>query len=359
MKIEKIIKTFAIVAFTIGSVFTFSQTTEAATISIEKAAQKIYKAETKAYNTKKDTSVTVKVAAPASSKKAIKKVFGKLEDVLVKEELGDVDLTYVVRNTYVRPAIGELTKRLGKDNCSPRGISNPGRDRFFYYPAHDAAVQTASYKNGVLTIKFDIKGSKKWYRDQYYENTCLAKCVAQLRERTEGMSEKDKAWTVAQWVDERFVYSGKYGDASRTAYHFFLEGLPVASGECEQHANAYQLFGCLMGLNAGFLEDGHNHAFGCVKIDGEVYVYDGTESNTGDWERIVRNEGNEYSLRVSNIAGVKEWVDGISVGEWCLLTPEEFAQVVSCSDPDDWRIYWKIGGKWDGSSKYEMVKDLI
>ena len=194
----------------------------------------------------------------------------------------------------------------------------------------------------MLTIKFDIKGSKSWYRDQYYENTCLAECVEELRERTEGMSEKDKAWIVAQWVDERFVYSGKYEDGSRSAYHFFLEGQPIASGVCEQQARAYQLFECLMGMNAGFVTSGSAHAFGCVKIDGEVYYYDGTESKTLDWEAFIKGQAN--ALKISNIAGVKEWVDGTTVGEWCLLTADEYVQTVSLStEPSEWTIYWKLG----------------
>lgn len=343
MKIEKILKTFAIAAVMAGSVFTFSQTTEAvATVSIEKAAQKIYKAETKAYNTKKDVSVTVKIASPLRTKKAISKVTGELENALIKEELGDVDLTYVVRNTYVRPSIGEFIDHIGISNCHSKGT----KARIFYYPSNDAAFQTATYKNGVLTIKFDIKGSKKWYRDQYYENTCLAKCVEELREQTAGMSEKDKAWTVAQWVDERFVYSGKYSDGSRTAYHIFLEAgtgeNPSASGECEQQARAYQLFECLMGMNAGFVTSGSAHAFGCVKIDGEVYYYDGTESKTDEWNAMTLDA--EKFAKNCVIDNFKEWVDGTTVGEWCLLTADEYVQTVSLStEPSEWTIYWKLG----------------
>lgn len=341
MKIEKIVKTFAIAAVMMGSVFTFSQTTEAAaTVSIEKAAQKIYKAETKAYNTKKDTSVTVKVTAPSKAKKAIQKVIENVEDALIKEELGNVDLTYVMRGRFIRPSIGKLVSRLGKDNCDSFG----SKTKYFYYPANDAAIQNISYKNGVMTVKLDIKGSKKWYRDQYYENTCLAKCVEELREQTDGLSEKDKAWTVGMWVQDHFWYDGDYDDGSRTAYSLIWkkEG---ACGDCEQEAIANQLFACLMGLNTGYVCD-DVHAWNCVKIDGEVYYFDGTDSLTSDWNRIVRNNGNEYSLDVSTIANFKEWVDGTTIGEWCLLTQNEFIQS-SADDwnPSEWETYWKLGSR--------------
>lgn len=339
MKFEKIIKTFAIAALTAGSVFTFSQTTEAATVSIEKAAEKIYKAETKAYNTKKDTSVTVKVAAPSKAKKAIQKVIENVEDALIKEELGDVDLTYVMRGRFIRPSIGKLVSRLGKDNCD----SGRRKTKYFYYPAQDAAIQNISYKNGVLIVKLDIKGSKKWYRDQYYENTCLAKCVEELREQTDGLSEKDKAWTVGMWVQDHF-WNDQEDDVYITNYSAIWkkEG---AHGKCEQEAIANQLFACLMGLNVGYVGDAV-HAWNCVKIDGEIYYFDGTDSLTGDWEAF--NKGQANALKISNIAEVKEWVDGTTIGEWCLLTQDEYTQVYDSYygwNPDEWEIYWKLGSR--------------
>lgn len=336
MKIKKIMKTFAIAAVMASSIFTFSQTTKAATVSIEKAAEKIYKAETKAYETKKDVSVTVKVAAPSKTKKAIQKVIENVEDALIKEELGDVDLTYVMRGRFIRPSIGKLVSRLGKDNCD----SGRRKTKYFYYPAQDAAIQNISYKNGVLIVKFDIKGSKKWYRDQYYENTCLAKCVEELRELTDGLSEKDKAWTVGMWVQDHFWYDGDYDDGSKTAYSLIWKR-DGACGDCEQEAIANQLFACLMGLNTGYVCD-DVHAWNCVKIDGEIYYFDGTDSLTGDWEAF--NKGQANALKISTIAEFKEWVDGTTIGEWCLLTQDEFIQS-SADDwnPDEWEIYWKLG----------------
>ena len=355
MKIEKIVKIFAIVALTVGSVFTFSQTTEAATVSIEKAAQKIYKAETKAYDTKKDTSVTVKVAASSKAKKVIKKVTGELENALIKEELGDVDLTRVVRNTYVRPSIGHILESIG-DEHSSEGSS--WRSKFFYYPTSLGADQKVSYKSGVLTVKMSVKGSQKWYRDQYYENTCLAKCVAQLKEQTDGMSEKDKAWTIAQWVDEHVWYDGDYAGGMETKYSLIWK--QEGAGVCEQQAIANQLFGCLMGLNTGYLLEG-NHAANCVKIDGEIYIYDGTDNFTGDWEAF--NKGQSNAAKISNIAQFKEWVDGTSIGEWCLLKPEEYIQCVTFYD--DWDIfdstvYWYVGDRFKGQvHKPKVLRDLV
>lgn len=342
MKFEKIMKTFAIVAVMAGSVFTFSQTTEAATISIEKAAQKIYKAETKAYNTKKDVSVTVKVSAPSKTKKAIKKVTGELENALIKEELGDVDLTYVLRGVFIRPSIGLILKSVGE---VPYKEVTSWTDKFFYYPTARGAHEKISYKNGVLTIKFDVKGSKKGYRDQYYENTCLAKCVEELRELTDGLSEKDKAWTVGMWVQDHFWNDQDYSGGMNTKYSTIWKK-DGACGDCVQEAIANQLFACLMGLDTAFVRD-PEHAWNCVKIDGEIYYFDGTDSLTPDWNRIVRNEGNEYSLGVSTIANFKEWVDGTTIGEWCLLTQDEFIQS-SADDwnPDEWEIWWKLGSRY-------------
>ena len=81
---------------------------------------------------------------------------------------------------------------------------------------------------------------------KYYENTCLAKCVAQLKEQTDGMSEKDKAWTIAQWVDEHVWYDGDYAGGMETKYSLIWK--QEGAGVCEQQAIANQLFGCLMGL---------------------------------------------------------------------------------------------------------------
>ncbi len=357
MKFEKIVKTFVIATVMTGSVFTFSQTTEAATVSIEKAAQKIYKAEAKAYNTKKDTSVTVKIAAPSKAKKAISKVTGELEDALIKEELGDVDLTYVLRGKYVRPAIGLIIKRIGTLSSE-----KADKDFYFYFPAGHGADQTASYKNGVLTIKLDIQGSKKWYRDQYNENTYLAKCVEELRELTDGLSEKDKAWRVAQWVNYwdykdgdghprgHFGYDGE--ETANTKYSMFWKR--AARGVCEQEAIANQFFGCLMGLNVGFVDDpiGDGHAWNCVKIDGEIYYFDGTGSETGDWDAMTL-DAEKYAKHCS-IAKIKEWVDGTSIGEWCLLTQDEFTQVYDSYygwDISRWSIYWKLGNRFEGRTQ--------
>ena len=340
MKIEKIIKTFAIAAVMTGSVFTFSQTTKAATISIEKAAQKIYKAETKAYNTKKDVSVTVKVAAPSKTKKAIKKVTGEIEDALIKEELGDVDLTRVVRNTYVRPSIGELFMGYGSAYKLSHDFYR------FYYPQSQGADQYVSYKNGVLTIKLDIKGSKKWYRDQYKENTYLAKCVADLREQTDGLSEKDKAWTVAEWVEARVGNDQGKPGGNRTTYSLIWEENAV--GTCEQQAMANQLFGCLMGLNTGFVVN-DEHAWNCVKIDGEIYYYDGTDAETREWKAFVKGQAN--AAKISRIIEVKEWVDGTTVGEWCLLKQDEFAETSNMDGiPSEWKIYWKLGNRFENTN---------
>ena len=84
MRIREFMKTFAVVA--IATVALSSPKAEAATV--EQAAQTIYKAETKAYNQKKDVSVIVKL--PAKTKKQAKVVIAKLKEALIKEELGDV-----------------------------------------------------------------------------------------------------------------------------------------------------------------------------------------------------------------------------------------------------------------------------
>lgn len=208
MKFEKFVKILAISVMMVGSVFTFSQTTEAAsTISIEKAAQKIYRAETKAYNTKKDVNVTVKVKCPAvaSSKKAIEKAFDKVTDkievALVKKELGDDDIGTKIIGTHVNPAFGTFIYFMS-------GLRHSYRIGEFFYmtgsysPSTDCADQTASWKDGVLTLKFHILGHKKWYRTQYKENTYLAKCVKELRELTDGMSKKEKAEAIDTWLFE-------------------------------------------------------------------------------------------------------------------------------------------------------------
>lgn len=346
MKIEKIIKTFAIAAVMAGSVFTLSQTTEAATVSIEKAAEKIYKAETKAYNAKKDVKVTVKLAS-ASSRKSIQKTIENMEDALIKEELGDVDLTYVLRGKYIKPSIGGLIYWTGHTDCFFR---DDWYDTF-YYPHNDCAEQDVSYKKGVLTVKFDIKGSKKKYRNQYKENTYLAKIVEELREQTVGMSEKDKAWTVAEWVEKHFWYDGQSRNGNKTSYSRFW--INKAQGVCEQEARSYQLFACLMGLNAGYVsEPDINHGSNCVKIDGKVYClqigFIGTNAN--DWERIATSETSEekeHMLSLSTIAEVKEWNDGITVGEWCLLTAEQSAYVLNdaADAPSRWKVYWMLGSR--------------
>ncbi len=334
----------------------------ASTMTVQQAAKKIYAAETKAYNTKKD--VSLKLTFKAKNNSVLHKIADKVETALLQEELGDVDLTNVKQDA-IFPAMGNVyfcgTKAEKKDYSE-------SHDWNFYYNASYGYDASASYKNGVATVKMTVKGSKKFYRDQYKEQKALRKIMEIVNDHIEGLSEKDAAWKINTLLrydreedpDENgscqcgetlgVFYEDQVG-SYKTAPTDILAG--KASGACEHLSLVYHEIASLAGLDAAYVSDG-THGWNAVKIDGEVYHLSLQDSHEefGEWEGFTSDTDGSTIERVkklnsnATVITYKDWVPGISKGEWYLFNTKDYdakckaTRYEKYTKPSTWKYTW-------------------
>lgn len=312
----------------------------ASTMTVQQAAKKIYAAETKAYNTKKD--VSLKLTFKAKNNAEVIKIGNKIETALLQEELDDVDLSNIKQDSIL-PAIGDvfLTGQKAEKNDCQRF-----NERNFYYNASYGYDASTSYKNGVATVKMTVKGSKKFYRDQYKEQMALKKIMEIVNAHIEGLSEKDAAWKINTLLrydreedpDENgscqcgetlgVFYEDQVG-SYKTAPTDILSG--KASGACEHLALVYHEIASLAGLETAYVSDG-THGWNAVKIDGEVYHLDLQDSHEefGEWEAYTSDTDGSVIERVKKLNSnctvitYKDWIPGISKGEWYLFNTKDW-----------------------------------
>ena len=153
---------------------TVATTAEAAgeVLSMEEAAKKLIKKAHQAYDQKKKITTSVTIECP--NKKSVEKCKDKLFKVMAEEELGefknDANLDF------------QLSSRTGITWTEGAGKLLP------------------VYKNGKLNVKIIYKGKNKDWRFHHEEIIYGLKNIKELREVTEGMSEKDKSWRIAVWL---------------------------------------------------------------------------------------------------------------------------------------------------------------
>lgn len=214
-------------ATSFSTITPFPQTTitaeAASTISVEQAGKKIAKAQDKAFNNKKDVTVTVKVKC--SSKKKADDIELQVIDAVAKAELGDA---------YNKDA-GRTTESM----YAVRGTGNSAKNSYDY---------KMSLKGGILTLKYTIHGGWKEFRYAYRNNACLKQNVADLKQRTEGMDEKDKAWEVAVWLNERVSYNARETNGSDEAVY-----KKQAYGVCADLAILYLRYALLAGVELSLI----------------------------------------------------------------------------------------------------------
>ena len=320
-------------ATSFSTITPFPQTTitaeAASTISVEQAGKKIAKAQDKAFNTKKDVTVTVKVKCSSKKKYDIFGIETQVIDAVAKAELGDA---------YNRDA-----------HCHSAAME---RDNGKGYPKTKYGYDyTTSLKGGVLTLKFTIHGGRSYFQKAYRNNACLKQNVADLKQRTEGMDEKDKAWEVAVWLNERVSYNARETNGSDEAVY-----KKQASGVCADLAILYLRYALLAGVEKPgiVLCQAEDHDWNCVKIDGEIYYLDMQiiDGLNGDYDFINENiDSTDEKVvkaidRLYNAAKEDGYYQGdpteISKGEYCLLTEEHFLNFSdSIGKPSQWKYKWR------------------
>lgn len=314
-------------ATSFSTITPFPQTTitaeAASTITTTQAGKKIAKAQDKAFNTKKDVTVTVKVKCP--SKKKADSLLNTIEDVTARTELGDA---YNKDASRFRPSMGVFQSVIGKTVSFKETVM----------------TTTTSLKGGVLTYKMTIHGGKSAFQKAYRNNACLKQNVADLKQRTEGMDEKDKAWEVAVWLNERVSYNARETNGSDEAVY-----KKQAYGVCADLAILYLRYALLAGVEKpGYVEcDAADHAWNCVKIDGETYYLDmqDIDSEKDGYEFYVEHANDENRKWMSLREMTQEDLDNIlamSRGEYYLQTMN--AKVDGNSDygkPSQWKYKWR------------------
>lgn len=294
----------------------------ASTISVEQAGKKIAKAQDKAFNTKKDVTVTVKVKCSSKKEYDIGNIEIQVIDAVAKAELGDA---------YNRDA-----------RCHSAAME---RDNGKGYPKTKYGYDyTTSLKGGVLTLKFTIHGERSYFQKAYRNNSYLKQNVADLKQRIEGMDEKDKAWEVAVWLNERVVYDYEETAGSDEAVY-----KKQASGKCGVLAKLYLKYALLAGVEKpGYVEcDAADHAWNCVKIDGETYYLDmqDIDSEKDGYEFYVEHANDENRKWMELREMTQEDLDNIlsmSRGEYYLKVMNE--RVVGDKDygkPSQWKYKWR------------------
>lgn len=321
---------------------TVATTAEAAgeVLSMEEAAKKLIKKAHQAYDQKKKITTSVTIECP--NKKSVEKCKDKLFKVMAEEELGefknDANLDF------------QLSSRTGITWTEGAGKLLP------------------VYKNGKLNVKIIYKGKNKDWRFHHEEIIYGLKNIKELREVTEGMSEKDKSWRIAVWlmVDHKTYY---YGDMRKVATNEKDVAKNRACGFCGDLASLYCKYARKLGIKTGQVSS-NDHAINCVKIDGEVYYLEmqGVDVDHDDWvwaNSLDYNDENVDAdfklikfvpdptgrwLKVPQ-SDAKAMEDGtitayaweMSEAEYCLLTEKEAKKKLpeeGFGKPSKWKYYW-------------------
>lgn len=321
-------------ATSFSTITPFPQTTitaeAASTISVEQAGKNIAKAQDKAFSSKKDVTVTVKVKC--ASKKKAENVLNAIEEVTTKTELVDA---YNEKAGTIRPSIGVFQSVIGKTVSFKETVM----------------TTTTSLKEGILTYKMTIHGGKSAFQKAYKNNNCLKQNVADLKVRVKGMSEKDKAWEVAMWLNERMCYNARSIDISDEAIY---NG--KAEGKCGQLATVYLKYALLAGVEKpGYVDCvAENHAWNCVVIDGETYYLDmqDVESFHSDYIVIKENADSTDEKVLKGVELRRQIIKDyncdlsdpteVSEGEFGLLTEKQFLNYSDgVGKPSQWKYKWR------------------
>ena len=322
-------------ATSFSTITPFPQTTitaeAASTISVEQAGKKIAKAQDKAFNTKKDVTVTVKVKC--SSKKKADSIENQLQLI---DKINKIKIQ--INNAAAQAELGDAY------NLSAKGDSAPMRASFHTkYGSKGSYDCKESLKGGILTLKYTIHGGNSLFQKAYKENSYLKQNVADIKKRVEGMDEKDKAWEVAVWLNERISYDARENDQSAEAVY-----KKKAHGNCSALADMYYRYAVLAGVEkpGKVLCQAKNHDWNCVEIDGEIYYLDmqSVDSEKDGYEFYVEHANDENRKWMELREMTQEDLDNIlsmSRGEYYLKVMNE--RVVGNSDygkPSQWIHAW-------------------
>ncbi len=305
---------------------------EAKVVSVETAAKKIYNAETKAYNKKKNVTVTFEVAL--KNKKGYEKLTEKIEKATLQQEM-KACVAFDTKNS--EDFIFDMS-------AQPSWCSSPGTSGSLY--SH--TLTETSYKNKKLKVKMTISGKNKFFRKMYKEHYYFNENVKTLKKLTEGMTEKQKVWASAVWLDDRMSY--KTGKA--TSDYEIYKGHTY--GMCAGMTQTWCKYAVAIGVkNPGFVSS-DDHEWCCVKLDGKIYYFDVQGYATDmdeeydvfkDYPEGVTNEDDwspdELYLCQKNQGIFIARADEVDKETYCLL-PEKQAKNFwkDFGKFKDWRYYW-------------------
>lgn len=234
----------------------------------------------------------------------------------------------------------EPEHRIGVQMASrPNYTENSDEYHYLLFNSVTKCNGKATLSGKVLTAQLTVKGNKKDFRNNYENNYYTTLNVTELRSRVEGMSEKDKAWAIGQWVDERMYYVGTQSNTKYWTAKKLYEG--EATGKCASLATVYQQYAGLLGLEVAYVS-GNDHAWNAIKIDGEVYHLGMQDlaGFTNIYESLAVNPSLAENPK-SSLERAKKWTADQSIGEYCLLTTEEWDLCGGIkSSPDDWGYRW-------------------
>lgn len=277
---NKFIKGFIIMAVTFTVIN--APKADAKTISVKEAAQKIYDAEKKAYETKKDVTIKLQVKAK-SAKKAYS--IGKK----ISKEYAEIDKFF--------------WGNYDEGTWSPDGFEYKKTIPIYYshglyhsldfvevgsHGSYDdfewSEVYKFNKKKKVATYNVVFHSDDSVFRNGYEEIECRKKIALELREITKDMNDLDKAMAVADWICKRMVYGSHKGNNYVMMCNYDETGVP-ASGVCMALSHVYKDLAVAVGLNrVTYIRSGKlKHAWNGLEIDGKIYCIDLT--------RLVRDAG--------------------------------------------------------------------
>lgn len=218
---------------------------DAKVVSVKQAAQKIYNAEKKAYNTKKNVTTTVQVKY-TDDFLPDHFIAGDVEDALIKIEKRGVKYFFGTPSG---------TKYIGYFS----GVGKHDVDTCYGKVSLNEAKK-------YVTLKITLRGNNEKFRERFASYAAGDKLAHEVIELTDGMNQMDKAWTTAVWLARHIHYmESGYNDSPAK----LLEG--KATGNCGVLASYYKQFAKIAGVKNVAYVSYKDHAWNCVKVDGVKY----------------------------------------------------------------------------------------
>jgi hypothetical protein len=300
-------------------------TTSVETMTLDEAAQKFYKAEQKAGETKKDKTVTVKVAGTKKNK------FYKASEIDDK-----------------------FRAKFFKDVTNKRFISDKSSKVGIWYDGMTGVNGKAktTFSNGVVVIKVTFKGSKC-----YKVNSNLTAAKANLAEfesrivAEQPQTQREIAWFCAKFVSEH----AKMNFANRKTNNEVGFSKKKAGGDCLDCAQWIVTYMGYAGVKKyGIVQSKKaNHAWNYVKEDGVKYYFEasisedvlkGTDTTYSKLINVASEEDLSNVYAIVTDSAVEKWTNVQAAGSeanYYVMTEKSFRKLTGIGTNDWVHESWK------------------